>query len=129
MKQKEYKTPILREALEEAICGYAMAFRKQMGYDVRDCWWVGDDVLDVYCFGDHFVSLSELVYCVDNGVDIDTFLEWEDYTTWAEEYKQTRINLPSWCMGCPRVSKEERERIEKMRRDFEEACEDARGRF
>lgn len=54
---------------------------------------------------------------------------WSDYCTWANEFNQSTPSLKSWMKGCPRCSKETMEHLTNLKREFEEACEDASSRL
>lgn len=86
----------LKEVLNGIMEEYAKRFCDM--YDFSPGWWVSDDRLGVYCTDDIEVSIGadELVFCVDNDIDGDTFCEYWDYVLRTED---PRINLRSWCNG------------------------------
>lgn len=95
----------LKGVLSGIMNEYARRFCEM--YDFAEGWWVADDCLGVYCTDDIEVSIgaSELVYCVDNEVDGDTFEEWWNHCLSSynpddlSEPKVPLINLRSWCKG------------------------------
>ena len=69
--------------------------------------WAGDDPTGVYCYEDMFsITLTDVVYCVDNGVPMQEYLDWQDYCVEAAQWGFTTPNLRSWHTGCPRVPEE-----------------------
>lgn len=88
----------LKEVLNGIMDEYAKRFCEM--YDFQPGWWVSDARLGVYCTDGIEVSIgaSELVFCVDNDIDGDTFCEWWQYVIESAENPQP-INLRSWCNG------------------------------
>lgn len=121
---------LLRDNFEKAVADYVAAFLNMYELDARYGYWVSDDMTGVYAYGDnHFLSLSNLIYIVDNNVPESTLEEWEEYCLWAHEFGQTIPNLDSWVKGCPRASKEQMEHLIKLKQDFDDAVQDCKGAF
>lgn len=75
-------------------------------------YWVGDDKSGVYCYEDWFyISLTDIIYCVENKVSHDEYQEWQDYCVEAAEFGFDTPNLKSWHKGCPRVPQETFEKL------------------
>ena len=105
---------LLRVNFDKAVADYVAALLKMYEWDDFYGFWVGDDNTGVYAYGDnYFISLSDIIYIVDNNVPFEVFDEWCEYQPGAYEVGIPVPNLPSWHKGCPRYSKEE---IEEMRR-------------
>ena len=82
--------------------------------------WVAGECGTIACIGDYFFDFNDVIkYAVDNSLtDWDEVVEWYDYTLFANEYNQTIPNFKSWHKGCPRLTKEEQERLVKLKKDF-----------
>ena len=90
----------LRKNFDAAVLAYLKELHKK--FDWAECYgyWIGGDCTGVYCYGDYtYMDLSDIIYIVDNNVNIDEFEEWQGYCEFAEEFNQTVPNLPSWHKG------------------------------
>jgi hypothetical protein len=67
--------------------------------------------------------MEEIIYIVENDIEEDEVLAWEDYCLDTYEFGFTTPNLRSWHMGCPRTPSETFERLRKMKADLNEAIE------
>ena len=93
-------------------------------------WWVSNEVGGVYCYCDStFINMEDIVFCVKNSVTKEQYDEWVEYCLWAHNFNQTVPNLKSWLNGCPRASKEEQERLNNLRMEFEKEMDDVRKRI
>lgn len=117
---QETKTT-LRKRYDKAVNAYRKAFCSQFGIDEAYSWFVGDDTTGVLCYNDEgFVNVSDMIYCVDNGVTSDEYERWSDYNIKAKEYGFSFINLPSWHKGAPHVSEETFDKLKSLRDEFTE---------
>jgi len=80
--------------------------------------WVADEPGTVACIGDYYVGFDDIRYCVDNNVPFDTWIQHYDYLIDAEYLGLPLINLPSWCKGAPRASKEQIAHLKELREDL-----------
>ncbi len=120
----------LRNNFDKAVDEYVAALLKMYEWDGRYGYWIADDNTGVYAYGDyHFIALADIIYIVDNSVPLDTFEEWDEYCLWAHKFSQTIPNLPSWVKGCPRLSKDERMHLEKLKDDLKEAIESYKDKY
>lgn len=120
----------LRQNFEKAVSAYLSAFLKQMGFDACYGHWVGNDVTDAYCYGDDlFLSLSDIILCVDEKIMDEELYEWWYYNDWAADIGQSRINLRSWHRGYRGIPRKTMNKLSKMKQDFEEACAKAKENF
>jgi hypothetical protein len=88
----------LRKALDDAITGYIKAFEKK--HDVFYEWAVVDDLTGVLNFGDHYFSMSDIVYDVDNKLPIMLIFEWQEACLNAHFLgDEKQINLQSYAKG------------------------------
>lgn len=111
----------LRQNFEKAVGDYTKALLKMWELDAHYGYWIGDDMTGVYAYGDDiFINLSDLIYIVDNKVELKDVEEWQEYCVFAHEFNQTIPNLPSWVKGCPRLNEAEKQRLIDAKRDFED---------
>ena len=120
----------LRTAFDKAVTNYVAALLEMYEWDAYYGYWVGDDTTGIYAYGDcHFLTLSNIIYIVDNDVPLDVFEEWDDYCLWAHEFNQRIPNLDSWVKGCPRESKEEMEALRTAKQDFENQIQELKDKI
>lgn len=85
-------------------------------------------------------SSEEIRYIVDNRQDLEERLrgratiadkldEWNDYVMDCIDLHIQYINLRSWMMGAPRISKTERERLRGLKDSLEKEIEQAQKEF
>lgn len=93
--------------------------------------WVGGDAGTIACINDYFFDFNSVIkYAVDNQLcDKDDLVEWYDYTLFAQEFNQTIPNFESWSKGCPRLSKEEQQRLIDLKHDLEEATRNFKQKY
>ena len=120
----------LRERYDEACEAYVKALLELWEGDAFYGYWIGDDVGEVYSYGDYiFIDMHDIIYCVENGVKEEEYVEWQDYCTFADEYGQNTPNFESWHNGCPRLSKEEQDKLVSMKRVLKEAIDKYREKY
>lgn len=122
MKDKLQK---LRDDYENAVIGYQYAFMQQFGIEDYDSWWVGDRIgIDNFCFGDIYaISLDNIIYCVENNVTYDEFVEHTDYWQKCADYDLPKMNLKAWHEGAPRVPQETFDRLDALRKEMTDLIE------
>lgn len=125
-----FNNTLLRQKFNAVANEYLDAFLKMFDIDESYGYWVAGEVGGQYAYGDDlFVDFSDMMYVVDNNVPKSTFDEWLGYCVFALEFGQTTPNLKSWVKGCPRLSKREIERLQKLRRDFEVTCKRYKNKY
>lgn len=114
----------LRRKFEDVATACADALVAQWQLKKTYGYWVADDIGGVYCYGDYiFINLYEMLYCLEFGISEEEFVEWQEYCIWAKEFRQNVPNLKAWHNGCPRCSRENQQRLIKMKQDMELAME------
>ena len=122
----------LKQDFEKAVDAYVDALLYMWSdYDNEDPsftpiygHWVGDDRSGVYCYGDDtFITLSDIILCVDNNVSYKDYLEWIDYCIQAREFGFDEPNLRSWLNGCPRIRESAFGVLRGMRENIESMIE------
>lgn len=120
----------LRTDFDKAVDAYLDALVEMYGWDSYYGGWVAADRTGVYAYAeDVFINLSDIIYIVDNDVPKEEFDKWYSYCLWANDFNMTIPTLPAWVKGAPRASKAEMERLEKLRQEFNDACNDIKERF
>lgn len=120
----------LKDDFNKAVDAYLEAFLKMYEWDSFYGGWVAEDRTGVYTYADDvYVSLSDIIYIVDNDVPKEEFNKWYSYCLWAHDFNMTIPTLPAWVKGAPRASESEMERLEKMRQEFNDACNEVKEGF
>jgi hypothetical protein len=99
-------------------------------WEISEGYWVGNEVGGLYCFNDTgALNYGDLVFIVNNSVPFETYLEWEDYNTKANDFGFSYINLKSWIQGCPRVPEETFNRLYKMKQELMEEINNEKEKY
>ena len=121
-----------KELLSENYCKvceeYLKAFCDNYERRYEKDSWVAGEVGTIACIGDYFFDFNDVIkYAVDNNLtDWNELLEWYDYTLFALEYNQTIPNFKSWHKGCPRLTKEEQQKLIDLKENFEDVIKEYR---
>lgn len=118
----------MRNNFENAVAAYVTAFSNRFNLNQEDCWWVGDRVgTDVFCFGDIYaISLEDMIYCVEENVTYDEFVENTEYCIKCKEFNLPLINLKSWHMGAPRIPQSTFDRLDGLKKDLNDAIKETK---
>lgn len=132
IKKKEKKGKSLRERLGEVVMEYTRQVANLMDRDMRYVYWVGVNSSGTYgtfsiCdLGDTlFLKLEEMQEIIDN---LDKWVaRYESreavaeeiilWTDWSVNDKNMKMNLRSWLLGAPRLTKKEYEERRKQEGD------------
>lgn len=88
-------------------------------------YWIGDDVGGIYEYESGFnISMENIIYCVDNDVTEEQYMEWTDYICDASEFNMDTPSLRSWMKGCPRTPQETFERLRGLKENLRMAVEE-----
>lgn len=118
----------LREKFDAAVSAYEKELCHR--WYITDGYWVSDDKSGLYYFRDeYYLTLENMVYVVDNDISYEEFVEWHKYNYKASEFRLNYITLRSWHNGCQRASDEVFARLDKLKKDFEDACEKVKSEF
>ena len=111
----------VKQIYENACNEYANQFCEKHGFLFEDGSWVAEDVGEVFEVCDYYVNMSVIRESIDNDRKTFDFFDWYDYDLRIRSLGVERgyLNFKSWCMGAPRLSDNEFERIEKMQKDIE----------
>ncbi|MBR1732948.1 MAG: hypothetical protein IJ729_04315 [Alloprevotella sp.] len=116
----------LRLMFEAAADAYKDALIAVWGLRGTGCWWVAGDVGGLLCFDDWSIGLDDMIYCVDNDVSYEEYVAWQDYCVRSHEYGLDMMNLDAWHKGAPRIPEESFDRLDKLKRELEDAIEKAK---
>ena len=106
MNMEQKKKNRLNKNLEDSISAFVDELCSMWNIPRSEFFFPGDDITDdVVINGEMVLSLTELVYAVNNGVSVDEAYEWWWYAVDAHTAGLTTPNLMAWHKGCPRVEK------------------------
>ena len=122
---------LLKRNYENACNAYLLDFCERFDLMLDGRPWLSDEAGTLACIGDHYYDFDGVIrYVVDNDLkDYDEILEWEDYTSNAALNGFDVPDLKAWHNGCPRVSDDIFRKLEKMRKDIEDLCEQEKERL
>ena len=117
----------LKEQYEKACNGYKDAMLAMWELDDYNGWWVSDETGGTYCYGDtHSFTMDEIVYIVENDIEENEVLRWEDYLLSAHEFGFDLPTLTAWHSGYQPIPEETFERLRGMKRDLMDEVERVR---
>lgn len=121
------KIETLKKNFELTANGYLKVLCDKWELDEGYGYWIGDEIGGLYDVADGYVTITydDIRYCVENDVSLEEYNDWQEYCLFCHDYKQTMPNFKSWHKGCPRISKEMREHLKKLKAEFEQACKEA----
>lgn len=115
----------LKKDYEAACNGYLAELLRRWELDAHYGYWISDQPGTIYHYGDtHNLTMEDIVYIVENDIEEDEVLAWEDYCLDAYEFKFATPNLRAWHMGCPRTSQETFEKLRKLKQALNDAIND-----
>jgi len=92
--------------------------------------WVSGDVGGVICINEEFyLNMEEVILMLKNDVSWDEFLRWWDYNLDAHDLCLNAINLRSWLMGAPRLSKEQIEGLKEKKQELQDLVDKYNEKF
>jgi len=126
-KPDEQIKSALREGYRKECNNYLTVLLKMWELDSHYGYWNSDRPGTIYHYGDtHNLSMEDIIYIVENDIEEDEVIKWEDYCLEAHEYGFTMPNLPSWHKGAPRVPKETFEHLRKLKEELANAINEAK---
>ena len=124
-KTKDAVKRQLKEQWEKACNGYLTELLRMWELDAYYGYWIGDEVGGVYDYGGSFtIGMDDIIYCVENDVTREQFVEWQEYICDAVALGFDTPNLRSWMKGCPRVQPETFDRINQLKADMNAIIEE-----
>ena len=131
MKQtKNSVKKMLKEQYEKACNGYLVELLRM--WELSSCYgyWNSDEPGTIYHYGDtHNLTMEDIIYIVENDIEEDEVLAWEDYALDAFVFKFNVPSLKSWHRGCPRTPPEVFDKLRQMKADLDKAVEEENARI
>lgn len=119
----------LKEQYSKACNGYLVELLRMWELDGHYGYWNSDEPDTIYHYGEtHNLTMEDIIYIVENGIEEDEVIAWEDYCLNAYEFGISTPNLMAWHKGCPRTPQEAFERLFQMKEDLNQAVEDEKQR-
>lgn len=126
-KTKDGIKQMLKEQWRKACNGYLCELLRMWELDAHYGYWNSDKPGTIYHYGEtHNLTMEDIIYIVENDIEEDEVLEWEDYCLNAYEFHFTTPNLNAWHMGCPRTPQETFDKLFALKLDLEQAVEEER---
>lgn len=121
----------LKEQWEQSCNGFLVELLRMWELDAHYGYWIGDETGGVYDYGDGMltINMDDIIYCVDNDVTQEQYMDWQEYCYDASEFGFDMPNLRSWMRGCPRISKETFEKFRKMKKELNNAIDEEKERI
>lgn len=121
---------ILRTNYEDACNNYLLTLLNLWDISAKDGYWIGDEVGGLYAHGETiFIKMDEIIFCVENNVSMETFMEYSEYCLRCHEYNFNIPNLKSYFKGCPTVPQETFDRLDDLKRQMNECITDTKSKF
>lgn len=119
----------LRSKFESACNSYRHVLERMWDLNPTDGYWIADEVGGLYDNGGFVtISMSDMIYCIEEDITYEEYDEWTQYNIRANEYNFNCINLKSWHMGCPRVQQETFDRLSGMKDEINKLVEEVKSR-
>ena len=130
-KTKDGIKRMLKEQWEKACNGYLVELLRMGELDAHEGYWIGDEVGGVYDYADGNIDINmdDIIWCVENDVDKNEYMAWQEYICDASEFGFDTPNLRSWHRGCPRTPPEVFERLRGIKADLAKAVEEEKARI
>lgn len=122
----------LKENYRKACTDYANTLCEMWELEPNDkrSWWVSDDVGGLFCMNDDtFIGMNEIRYCVDNGIDFDTFSDWQDYCIKCESFGLTSMNLEAFVRKESCIPEETFQKLSDIRSELNELVEETKKKY
>ena len=129
-KTKSGVKRMLKEQYEKACNGYLVELLRMWELDGHYGYWNSDQPGTIYHYGEmHNLTMEEIIYIVENDIEENEVLEWEDYLLDAYEFKFETPNLRAWHKGCPRAPQETFYKLRQLKADLDKAVEEEKKRI
>ena len=126
---ESHKT-LLKKQFEKAVNDYVDALLCMWELDKHDGYFIGDEVGGIYAHGETiFIKMDEIIFCVENNVSMETYMEYSEYCLKCKEYNFNIPNLPSYFKGCPTVPQETFDKLDAMKEELNKCINDTKSKF
>lgn len=123
-KTKNSVKRMLKEQYEQACNGYLCELLRM--WELSSCYgyWNSDEPGTIYHYAEtHNLTMEDIIYIVENDIEEDEVLAWEDYCVDAYEFKFTTPNLRAWHKGCPRTPQSVFDKLRALKANLESSVE------
>ena len=128
-KTKDAVKRQLKEQWKQACNGYLCELLRMWELDSYYGYWIAEEIGGVYDYGGSFtIGMDDIIYCVENDVTQQQYMEWQDYIFDAAEFGFDTPNLRSWMKGCPRTSAETFKHLREIKAMLNKAIEEEKDR-
>ena len=128
-KTKEGTKKVLRCQFAVACNGYLNELLRMWELSACYGYWNSDQPGTIYHYAEtHNLMMEEIIYIVENDIEEDEVLAWEDYCLDAHEFGFDIPNMRSWHRGCPRTSKETFDTLRILKNNLATAVEEEKER-
>ena len=129
-KTKNSVKRMLKDQYEKGCNGYLCELLRMWELDMHYGYWNSDQPGTIYHYGDtHNLKMEDIIYIVENDIEEDEVLAWEDYCLEAHEFGFSMPNLRSWHRGCPRTPQEVFDRLRDLKTNLAKAVEEEKKRM
>lgn len=129
-KTKNSVKRMLKEQYEKYCNGYLTELLRMWELDACYGYWNSDEPGTIYHYGDtHNLTMEDIIYIVENDIEEDEVLAWDDYCMDAYEFGFTMPKLQAWHKGCPRTPPEVFGKLRQMKADLYKAVEEEKSRM
>lgn len=105
---------------EDAVSAIIEEFKKKQGIDSNEGYWIGNQIGEVYDFGDTMTfDFHDILTDIKSNAPKEEIFKWRNYTLriWsinnmAGGILLQEMNYRSWLKGCPRLTEEELNAVE-----------------
>lgn len=105
---------------EDAVSAIIEEFKKKQGIDSNEGYWIGNQIGEVYDFGDTMTfDFHDILTDIKSNAQKEEIFKWRNYTLriWsinnmAGGILLQEMNYRSWLKGCPRLTEEELNAVE-----------------
>ena len=105
---------------ENAVNAIITAFKEKQGLDTYGGYWIGNQIGEVYDFGDSMTfNFLDILTDLKQNAPKDEIFKWRDYMMriWSINNMAGGVllkenNYRSWLKGCPRLTEEELNTVE-----------------
>ena len=129
---KAYKVNVstkknLRQEYEKACNAYLLELANMWGWNCAAYgFWVGDAVGEMYCYGDNTcLNMKDIIFCVENDVAEEKFIEYTDYCIKCSEYNFNIPNFESYFYGC-KINQETFNKLDKLKQNLQDCIDETK---
>ena len=104
---------------ENAVNTIITAFKEKQDLDTYGGYWIGNQIGEVYDFGDMTFDFRDILIDLKEDAPKDEIFKWRDYMMriWSINHMAGGVllkenNYRSWLKGCPRLTEEELDTVE-----------------